>query len=239
MDKIQIGDCTLYHGDSLEILPTLPPVDLVLTDPPYLLTSGGCTSGGLHQRFGGFKDQPYGNSGEIVPCDIDWPDFMPLLYGALMPGKQAYVMCNNRHVKNMLNSAESAGFEFHNLLVWDKISATPNRWYMKNCEFIGFFYKTPAKAINDCSAKQLIKVQQKDETKHATEKPVSLMQHYIEQSSAPGETVIDPFSGSFSTAIACMRSKRKFIGIEKEKRFFDIGVERIKKEINAAQALMF
>lgn len=225
----KIGNCTLYHGDALEILPTLQAA-LVVTDPPYLLTSGGCTKGGLHERFGG--GGVYGNSGEIVPCDIDWPDFMPLLYGALAAQAHAYVMSNNRHVGNMLASAEEAGFYFHNLLVWDKITATPNRWYMKNCEFVGFFSKGNARAIHNCSAKQLISCPQVDATAHPTEKPVALMRLYIEQSSARGDVVLDPFMGSGTTGVASVASGRGFIGIEKDERYFNMAVRRIQSAVD-------
>ncbi len=223
---VQIGSCALYHGDALDMLPTLGQcADLIVVDPPYRLTAGGCTEGGLHERFGG--GGVYGNSGEIVPCDFEWSDFMPLLYGALMAGKQAYVMCNNRHVENMLREASAAGFGFHNLLVWDKGTATPNRWYMKNCEFTGFFYKTPARAINDCGAKQLISCPQVDVTSHPTEKPVPLMRHYIDQSSKRGDLVLDPFMGSGTTGVAAVHAGRQFIGIEKDERFFNMAVQRI------------
>lgn len=221
MHKETIGEATLYLGDAMEILPTLGEcADLIVSDPPYELTSGGKS-----------KDwnvaKGYDNSGAIVSCDIDWPDFMPLFYNALIGDSHAYVMCNNRHVQNMLNAAEQAGFRFHNLLVWDKGTATPNRWYMKNCEFTGFLYKGKAKFVNDCGAKQLIKVPQENYGTHPTTKPVALMQHYIEQSSKRGDVVLDPFMGSCSTGAAAIKSGRKFIGIEMEEKYFLDSCRRI------------
>ncbi len=235
MKHITIGDASLYHGDALKIIPSLDRVDLVVTDPPYKLTSGGLTAGGLHERMGG----DYDNSGQIVPCDIDWPDFMPHLYSVLMDGAQAYVMANNRNVQAMLNAAEDAGFGFHNLLVWDKLTATPNRWYMKNCEFTGFFFKTPAKSIKDCGAKQLISCPQVDVSDHPTEKPVALMRHYIDQSSIAKQTVFDPFMGSGSTGVAAIQSGRRFIGIEKDEKFFNMAVERITGAVESFMPSMF
>jgi DNA modification methylase len=237
MTKEAIGDSLLYHGDALEILPMLGPVDLVCTDPPYLLTSGGCSEGGLHERFGG--GGVYENSGEIVPCSIDWPDFMPPIFDVLRDPGHAYFMANNRNVQAMLDAAEAAGFYFHNLLVWDKITATPNRWYMKNLEFTGFFGKGRAFNISDCSQKQLIRCPQVDETTHPTEKPVALMRNYIEMSSKKGETVLDPFSGSCSTGVAAIQAGRRFIGIEKDARFFDMGVHRLWAAVNDFQEELF
>lgn len=202
----------------MDILPTLPQVDLVCTDPPYLLTSGGNSTG---QMGGKFSHGKYDNSGSIVQCDIDWTDFMPPCYNVLKPESHAYIMCNNRHVQNMLSSAEWSGFKFHNLLVWDKLTATPNRWYMKNCEFTGFFYKGKAKYINNMGDMQLIRCPQENYGTHPTTKPVALMRHYIENSTKAGDTVIDPFMGSGSTGVAAIESGRKFIGIELDEKYFN------------------
>lgn len=220
-----IGDCRLILGDCLSIMPTLDPVDLVVTDPPYKLTTGGCQT----SLGGKLSNENYDNKGGIVECDLDWPDFMPLIFNALGRHSHAYVMCNNRHVQGMLTAAEAAGLKFHNLLVWDKVSPTPNRWYMKNCEFTGFFYKGMAFFINDCGSKQLVRVPLPKDDEHPTVKPLALMRHYIKNSSARGETVLDPFMGSGTTGVACAKIGRKFIGIELEEKYFDLACARIRK----------
>lgn len=226
MNSVTIGNAQLFLGDMRDILPVMGEyADLILTDPPYKLTYGG-----PHGSMGGcLSSENYDNKGGIVDCDLDWPDFMPLLYNALRPGNHAYVMANNRHVQNLLNSAEDAGFDFHNLLVWDKGTATPNRWGMKNCEFIGFFYKGKAKFWNDCGAKQLIFVPNEDYGDHPTVKPWTLMQNYIVQSTQQGQMVVDPFMGVGSTGLAALHSGRGFIGIEKDEKWFDKAVERLTK----------
>lgn len=226
----KIGDITIYHGDALEILPTISPVQIILTDPPYRLTSGGPSG-----MLGGCLDpENYSNDGGIVDCDIDWPDFMPALAKSLPQG-HAYIMANNRNVQPMLNAAEAAGFRFHNLLVWDKISCTANRWYAKNLEFTGFFFRGKAKMINDCRAKQLIRCPQVDYSDHPTEKPVPLFEHYIENSSAPGDIVLDPFCGAGTTGVAAMRTGRKAILIEKNEKWFNVTCDRLEAELNNRQ----
>lgn len=222
----QIGDCSLYLGDCLDILSGMDRVEAVVTDPPYLLTSGGNTTG---EVSGKLSKEFYDNKGEIVACNIDWPDFMPVIYGALMDNAHAYIMANNMHVQNMLNSAEDAGFRFHNLLAWDKGTATPNRWYMKNLEYTGFFFKGKAFHINDCGSKQLHKIPNILNAEHPTEKPAELMRVYIENSTQPQETVLDPFMGSGTTGVACAKLDRRFIGIEIEEKFFDLACKRIEE----------
>ena len=225
IEPVIIGNATLYLGNSLEIMSTLEPVDCVVTDPPYLLTYGGC-----HGSLGGkLAEENYDNKVGIVECGIDWPDFMPSIFSTLKDHAHAYIMANNRHVQNLLNSAESAGFRFHNLLVWNKGTATPNRWYMKNLEFTGFFYKGKAFFINDCGSTQLHKIPNIINAAHPTEKPQELMRVYIENSTKRGETILDPFMGSGTTGVACAKLGRKFIGIELEPKYFDIACERIQK----------
>lgn len=228
--KVIIGDAVLYLGDARDIAPDLPKADLVLSDVPYLLTYGGA-----HGSMGGcLSTDNYDNKGGLVDCDITWQEIMKLLYNSLS-GPHAYVMCNNRNVQAMLNEAEKAGFRFHNLLVWDKGTCTPNRWYMKNCEFVGFFYKGKAQFIDNCSSRMLTKYPQKDVTNHPTEKPEGLMRHYICNSTAPGYTVIDPFMGSGTTGVACIQSGRKFIGIESNPKWFEVACERMREALSASK----
>ena len=222
-----IGDCTLYLGDCLRVMPTLDMVDAVVTDPPYRLESGGMTGKDMGGKFN-LKKSNYLNNGEIVKCDIDWHDFMPVI-SSLVDRGHIYVMCNNRHVQNMLNSATKSKMKFHNLLVWDKVSPTPNRWYMKNCEFIGFFYKGKAFHINDCGSKQLIKMPLPMDNAHPTVKPVALIEHYVKNSTTRGQVTLDPFMGSGTTGVACAKLGRKFIGIELDEDYFNIACERIRK----------
>lgn len=241
MHKIEFEGVTLYNADLHDCHDLFRGVaDMVLSDPPYLLTSGGKASSPMAGCFEG-----YDNDGEIVPCNITWAEMMPMLFAALKENAHAYIMCNNRHVQEMLTQAEAAGFYFHNLLVWDKRTATANRWYMKNLEFVGFFGKGKAFMINDCGSKQLLYVPQIDESgdfaedgkPHPTEKPVLLMRHYVENSTQEGQTVFDPFMGSGTTGVACVRSGRRFIGVEKDVRFFDMACRRIEKSMknNPAQ----
>ena len=231
-EVVTIGNATLIYGNALDVLPTLiQRADCVVTDPPYKLTSGGDgeTNETMCGKFG--RDQ-YDNGGSIVACDLDWPDFMPLFFDCLRPQAHAYVMANNRHVEGMLAAARAAGFHFHNLLVWKKPNGTPNRWYMKNCEFVGFFKKGAAKAINDCSSMACMSAPADQFGAHPTQKPVALMEYYIRNSTEPGDTVIDPFMGAGSVCVAALRTERKFIGIEIERRWFNDACRRAELALN-------
>jgi DNA modification methylase len=226
MSRVEIiGNATLYLGDAQEIMVTLGTVDCIVSDLPYKLESGGNTTG----KMGGkFAVGTYDNSGSIIPADIEFSEIMPLA-AACLPQGHAYFMVNNRYVAKVENEALAAGFRFHNWLVWDKSTGTPNRWYMKNCEFTLFVFRGLAKYINDCGSRQLIKCPNIIGGEHDTQKPVDLMEHYIGNSTTPGQVVLDPFMGSGTTGVAASRLSRRFIGIEIDPLHFDTACRRIEQ----------
>jgi len=179
-----------------EVLPTLNlRAKLCLTDPPYPLTSGGRKSG---EMGGCFRPDVYDNSGALFDL-VDWTDMAPIVYDALAPDADAVVMTNDRNEADARVAFEYAGFKFHRLLVWNKGTATPNRWYMPDCEFALYLWKGRARVINNCGSKALIRCPQRDVSQfylpddlpapqalpHPTEKPVGLMRHWLVNSTAP------------------------------------------------------
>lgn len=221
-----IGDCTLYLGDAMKILPTLPKSHLAISDVPYSLTTGG-VSKSSKTMSGIFAMHNYANDGQLVMATVPFPEMMQAIHGALADDADCYVMANDKNVHPLTDAALGAGFSFHNLLVWDKVTPTANRWYMKNLEFTLYLWKGRARTINNPSSKQLIRGGIDKVSGHPTEKPVYLMAEYILNSSAPGETVIDPFMGSGTTGVAAVNHGRKFIGIEIDKDHFRTACERI------------
>lgn len=224
-------NCTLYLGDAREIVPVLDrKARLAVTDAPYALTAGGVRrAGSRHRTMSGGWMAGYDNSGKVCRCDITWDDIFAVLAEALLPDAEAYVMANDKNVIPAGVAALAQGFKPHNLLVWDKISATPNRWYMKNCEFTLFLYRGRARAIANCSTKQLARLPQRDESDHPTEKPVPLMEVYIANSARRGELVIDPFMGSGTTGLAALRTGNPFVGVEIEAAHFDTACRRMER----------
>lgn len=230
----RIGGCTLYLGNSMEIMPRLDPAHLVVSDVPYSLTTGGKAKS-QKTMSGIFAAHNYANDGQLVMAIVPFPEMMAALYASLVEDADCYVMANDKNVNALTNAALGAGFQFHNLLVWDKVTPTANRWYMKNLEFTLYLWKGRARTINNPSAKQLIRGGVDKETGHPTEKPVYLMEEYILNSSARGETVIDPFMGSGTTGVACAKTGRKFVGIEIDPAYFNIACDRIRAAYDLPQ----
>jgi len=225
--EVQIGDCRLLLGDCLEILPTLGRVDAVVTDPPYLVSKGGfATNLQLEGGFGGWMKE-YGNQGDIVQCDLDFDEWLPLIFESTKENCQVYFMSNGRNLKAMQTAAEAVGFRLHTILVWDKRAALPNKYYQNVTEFALFMFKGKAFTINDPASKNLVSIFQRDESSHPTEKPVSLMASWVKNSTATGGAVLDPFMGSGTTGVACAQTGRAFIGVELHEPYFNIACRRI------------
>lgn len=222
-----IGDCRLILGDAMEVMPSLAKAHLAVSDVPYALTTGG-VSKSSKTMSGIFASHNYANDGQLIMATVPFPEMMAGIHAALVEDADCYVMANDKNVHALTQAALDAGFQFHNLLVWDKVTPTANRWYMKNLEFTLYLWKGRARTINDPSSKQLLRGGIDKLSGHPTEKPVYLMAEYIRNSSRKGEAVLDPFMGSGSTAIAAMQLGRKFIGIEIHEPFFEIAVSRVR-----------
>lgn len=126
----------IKHGDCLELMKELPDesVDLILTDCPYKLVSGGCKG-----RHGGiFDESNIGiRSGKLFEHNnISFDEWLPELYRIVKPKTHTYIMINGRNLSVLQASAERAGFKLLNILIWEKNNATQNRYYMNKCEFI-------------------------------------------------------------------------------------------------------
>jgi DNA modification methylase len=220
----------LYLGDCLEVLPMLGRFDTVVTDPPYLVSKGGFAANlQLRGGFGGWI-LDYGNQGDIVECNIEFADWLPMAFAALRDDAQAYFMTNGRNIKAMQTAAEAVGFRLHTVLVWDKRAALPNRYYQNVTEFALFMFKGRAFTISDPASKNLVSMFQRDQSAHPTEKPVPLMEMWVGNSTARGERVLDPFMGSGTTGVAAVKLGRKFTGIEIDPGYFDIACRRMLDE---------
>ena len=236
----------LKQGDCLEVMKDIPDksIDLVVTDCPYHIVSGGCTTGAYGNKKGcgkcsikwETKGQLYNfdnlKSGKLFDNnDIEFEDWLPDLYRILKDNTHCYIMINARNLKELQQEAEKVGFKFQNILVWKKNNATPNRYYLNNCEFILMLRKGKAKNINYMGTKNVLEIPNIIGKKnHPAEKPVELMKILIENSSNKGDVVIDPFMGIGSTGVACINTNRDFIGIELDEKYFNIAEKRLKGE---------
>ena len=221
-----VGPVMLVQGDARLLLRRMTGIaDLVVTDPPYRLTSGGKSA----VMGGKFSIQNYDNSGLLMDV-VNWSEIATPIHAAAKADADCYVMCNDKNMRACLNWFEDAGWKLHNILVWDKISPTRNRWYMKNVEFICYFWKGRAKTINHPGCKQTFVMPRPNDAIHPTQKPVEMLQTWVTNSSQPGDLVLEPFSGSAATLVAAMRAGRRAIGIELEPEHYAASLARLRAE---------
>lgn len=223
----------LINDDCLNVMKKIPneSIDLVITDPPYKTITGGDSNGANSERPKGMLSgnrKLFNYQNNIKPSE-----WMKPLYDCLRNNSHAYIFTNALNLEAMLNEVRTAGFKLHNVLVWEKNNCTPSQFYMKNCEYVLFLRKGKAKYIKNIGeSKTVHKFNNIIGNKlHPTEKPIELLEFYIKNSSDIGNIVFDPFMGSGSTGEACLNLDRNFIGIEKDKHYFDIAKERIAGEL--------
>jgi site-specific DNA-methyltransferase (adenine-specific)/modification methylase len=197
MNKVQIGNATLYLGDCVEILPTLTQIDAVVTDPPYGIKR--FEKGSLRfDKKGEYKD------------GIKWDK---------KPPKEFFDMLLNVAPQSIIwgsNNFELPTSEY--FLVWDKQQTVDN---FASAELAYTNIKIPAKVFRFG-----IHQHNKIEKDHPTQKPESLMEWCI-SFCKDTQTVCDPFMGSGTTGVACAKMGKSFVGIEKDLKYFDIACKRI------------
>ena len=227
----------LYNDDCLNVLKNIETesIDLVVTDCPYHIVSGGCTNiprrdecGGMFNRRNAFIREDVTSGKLFENNDIEFSEWLPEVYRVLKQGTHCYIMINARNLKDLQVEAEKVGFEFQNILIWYKQNATPNRYWLNAYEMILMLKKGSARNINNMGCKNVLEIQNiLDGKTQPTEKPVRLNEMLIANSSNEGEIVLDPFMGTGSCGVAAKKLKRDFIGIEIDKKYFDIAKNRI------------
>ena len=208
-------------------------IDLICTDPPYKVTQRGVSG-----TMSGYWTTEQTRKGMIFDHnDIEIEQYLPEFYRILKTDSHCYIMCNNYNLPHFFEVIGKSDFHFVKLLVWDKQSKICGRYYMGQVEHIFMLRKGKDKPINDCSRSDLLSFSNFNREKdrqgnnlHDSMKPVPLMQCLIENSTQKGELVLDPFIGSGTTALACIRSKRNYIGCEIDPKYYKVALKRIEQE---------
>ena len=218
MVKIDLMDVldSVVCMDALVFLRALPAesVDLVVTDPPYPI-----------DRENGSGKLFYGHKGEKTWFENaydEWPSFWDAVAyecaRVLKPGGHFLVFSNEGNLWPIRPLTEKAApvLEFKSLLVWHKGSRAFQPYgmgyhYRKSCEYVLLWSKgkSARQVINYGTLMQFSR--NEVESDHPTPKPVKLLKFLIENSTEPGCVVLDPFAGSGSAAVACLRSGRHFL----------------------------
>lgn len=207
--------CTLYLGDCLDVLPTLGKVDAVVTDPPYGI---GEAAGKNKTRTNAAVARDYG--------DLDWDDVpcSPEQIAAMRAASKWQIIFGGNYFALPPSRC---------WLVWDKLSTGD----FADCELAWTNLDRAVRRLQHLWNGMIRK--DREERFHPTQKPLELMVGLVEVVSEPGHSVLDPFMGSGTTGVACINTGRRFIGIEKESKYFDIAVRRIREAERMAKCDLF
>ena len=207
----QIGDCTLYLGDCLELLPTLGKFDAVVTDPPYGIGADKTA----HKDSG--RQPGVALAAKREYRSTDW-DSAP---------------ASAQHIQAMMDCSENQiifGGNYFALpparcwLVWDK----KVNGEFADCELAWTNLDKPVRRI-EWMWNGMLRKGAEERNDHPTQKPLGVIDWCLNHLPAQAKTICDPFMGSGTTGVACAKMGRKFTGIEIDPGYFDIACERIRK----------
>ena len=223
--KIQIGDATLYLGDCMDILPTLDKVDAVITDPPY--------GENTHANAKSNRGVGYGNKAI---------DFSSMTAEQL---DQVLVICGQKCSRWFVSTMEwrhiakfdidpPSGWELVRFGVWVKTNPMPQISAdrpSQGWEGIAYMHSINGekKRWNGGGQHGNYIGPLVTDGAHPTGKPVLLFSNFVERFTDKSNIVLDPFMGSGTTGVAAIQMGRKFIGIEREPKYFDIACKRIEQ----------
>lgn len=201
----QIGAARLLLGDCRDIIPMLGKVDAVVTDPPYGI---GEAAGKAKGRKGLGPTRDYG--------DDTW-DNEPI-DPAIMAQVRAAGQWNIIFGGNYYDCPAASCW-----LVWDKINGAND---FADCELA---WTNLPKAVRRIRYmwNGMLRANGEERGDHPTQKPIGVMRWCIGHLPEPNDTILDPFMGSGTTGVAAVQMGRKFIGIEREPKYFDIACKRI------------
>ncbi len=226
-EPVIIGDATLYLGDCLEILPTLPMVATLITDPPY----------GIISRFG---VQNKKNGVRTLSFKWDGPHVNELVINAIIESsklsKSFFTFCGTSQISHI--EAVLAGDFTVKPAVWIKSCpppAMPGNWWPSGFEYALYGYR-PNALFADTNTRRCNVfysdtyrngIRSAEKVAHPTQKWLPLMEHIVCSLANPGQVILDSFMGSGTTGVACINTGRKFIGIEIDPGYFEIACKRI------------
>ena len=233
--KIKTRNYTVVNGDCLDYLGQIPDnsIDLILTDPPYNIAQYSTGNINLPGRSVLNNDLAEWDLIPIDPFDL-LPDFKRII----KPDGNIFVFTSYNLIGKW-HEAFDREFDTFQLFIWHKTNPAPKIFkngFLNSCEMIACMWNKGHKwnfsnqrdMHNFFESPICMKPERLSEPKHPSQKPVRLLEHIVSIASNENDIVFDPVMGVGSTGVAALRNKRRFIGIEIEKNYFDAAEMRIR-----------
>jgi DNA modification methylase len=212
-----IGDCTLYLGDCMEILPALGKVDAVVTDPPYGVNLGNHGGANDARASHVLIKQGYLNYDDTEENLVNL--IVPAVAKSLKITKRGLVFCAGSNVWHFPRADYIGG-------IYIPAAHGRNKWGFSSFAHCLLYGQAPLLHLG-AKTTGIASSATSEESEHPCPKPISWMKWAVNLASIADETVLDPFMGSGTTGVACVKTGRKFIGVEIEPKYFDIACRRI------------
>ena len=221
MKNVITDNYKLLHGDCLERMKEIPDgsVDLILTDIPY---------DGVNRESNGLRKLDKGKA-DVITFDIH--EFLKevdrICSGTII------IFCAKNQLSDVFNYFENNKSGTVRQLVWQKSNPSPmngQHIYLSGIEN-AIWFKKRGSVFNAHCKNTVFKHPTGRSKLHPTEKNHALLIELILDNSNENQVVLDPCMGSSSTGVACLNTNRKFIGIELDDNYFDIGAERMRNHI--------
>ncbi len=202
-------------------------IDMICTDIPY-------ESLEKHRKVGTTTRLTHseGSSNDWFPIfkNESIPGLLKEFYRVLKNGSDLYFFADNETMFIVYPMLLAAGFEYRNIIIWDKCAIGMGYSFRKLHENVMFFCKGKRKKLNDLSIPDVLSFK-RIRNGYPTEKPLGLLEVLVKQSTQPGELVMDPFMGSGVCGEASVMHGRNFIGCDVEEKAIQYAKERIEKTI--------
>lgn len=201
---------TIYCGDCLEIMPLLPDVDLIITDPPYGIGADKNLRANKQHGKAAAPSKDYGIG--------DWDSRTPVqeIFDRILTHSQRVCIFGG----NYFDLPQMPGW-----LVWDKDNG--NNGYA-DCELVWTNYKSAVRRLRFQWMGMIQEnMKEKEYRWHPTQKPIPVMRWAITKCDIEALTVLDPFLGSGTTLVACKELGRNGIGIEINPKYCEIAKKRL------------
>lgn len=243
----------LYHADCIDFMNEMPEnsVDLVFADPPYNLSNGGFTC-----HAGRRVSVNKGNWDVSKGVENDFEFYLSWIKGCkrvLKENGSIWISGTYHSIYACGYTLQLLGYHLLNDICWFKPNAPPNlsgRYFtashetllwarksenakhkfnydlMRNGEWLEDALKMPGKQMRSVWSITAPKLAEKKFGKHPTQKPLDLLKRIIIASSDEGDLVLDPFTGSSTTGLAAFLYNRRFIGVDTEKEYLDLSINR-------------
>lgn len=217
----------VHCADSFKFLKEIPEncIDLIVTDPPY----------NIHLQKNYYSNRKRKNYSEYVDGPVKHSEWLPEIYRILKNNTHFYCFSGYTEIADLIKESEKSGFENKGIIVWHKewtgwIAGAYGYKYKPMSELCCFFFKGKRK-INSPETADILKAKRVRNINHPCPKPTDLLGTFIKNSTNENDLVLDPFSGSGSTVVACKLLKRNFIGIEINPKYVGIAEDRLKQDI--------